>query len=33
MSALPDPGLQLGEADRAAVMVMLLEDDQAAQIL
>ncbi len=24
---------QLGEADRAAVMVMLLEDDQAAQIL
>jgi len=33
MSALSAPGLQLGEADRAAVMVMLLEDDQAAQIL
>ena len=33
MSALPPGNLTLGDAERAAVMVMLLEEDQAAAIL
>ena len=33
MSAMKSPGPSLGDADRAAVMVMLLGDEQAAQIL
>ncbi len=33
MSSIDRPGRSLGDAERAAVMVMLLEDSQAAQIL